>query len=142
MIDTVTDGLRCTDIPMLDLGAVLERNHSFGELIVHRVDEHPNEIAHKAAAEATQPEAITRVLWAVLVWTAVLGILLALFTPHRRLVLALAVVPVAYLLTTALLNQFTPRHSVATLPFVIALSVMLPASLLWIVRSRKAELPQ
>lgn len=52
LVDTITHGLEKTDIPILDLGEALFRNHSDKELFVHeRLDWHPNEIAHGIAAE-------------------------------------------------------------------------------------------
>jgi hypothetical protein len=84
-------------------------------------------------------EAFTLLIWPIVCVTAAVGILLALFTPHRLLVLALAVMPAGYLLATASLDSFNPRHSVATVPFVIALSAMVPASILSIARRRRPE---
>jgi hypothetical protein len=51
LTNTVTKGLRDTDIPILDLGKALLNKHTYDEIIVHKVDAHPNEIAHKMAAQ-------------------------------------------------------------------------------------------
>jgi hypothetical protein len=40
-----------TDVPYLDLGQTLLRNHNADDLVVHRLDRNPNEIAHHAAAD-------------------------------------------------------------------------------------------
>ena len=39
------------DTPYLDLGQTLRRNHDADDLIVHRLDRNPNEMAHRAAAD-------------------------------------------------------------------------------------------
>ena len=49
----ITEGLKDTAIPVWDLGETLLKNHSEQDLTVHEIDKHPNEIAHKIAAEAT-----------------------------------------------------------------------------------------
>ena len=52
LINTVTPGLKGTDIPMLDLGPALFENHLDEELFVYgRIDSHPNEIANRIAAQ-------------------------------------------------------------------------------------------
>ena len=51
LVDDVNEGVRGTGIPVLDLGPTLLRNHRPEELVVHRTDGHPNEIAHRLAAE-------------------------------------------------------------------------------------------
>jgi hypothetical protein len=48
---TVTKGLESTDIPVLDLGEALFEKHAVEDLIVHKIDGHPNEIAHLIAAQ-------------------------------------------------------------------------------------------
>jgi hypothetical protein len=48
---TVTKGLQSTDIPVLDLGKALFEKHSEEDLMVHKIDGHPNEIAHLIAAQ-------------------------------------------------------------------------------------------
>jgi hypothetical protein len=54
LVDTVSRGLDGKGIPMIDLGNEF-RQHSFKELMVHDVyDAHPNEIAHRIAAEQLQ----------------------------------------------------------------------------------------
>jgi hypothetical protein len=50
LADEISKGLKEANIPVLDLGETLFRNHSNGELIVHETDHHPNEIAHGIAA--------------------------------------------------------------------------------------------
>jgi hypothetical protein len=45
----VEDVVRSDDIPLLHLGDAL-RAHSYADLIVHPIDQHPNERAHAIAA--------------------------------------------------------------------------------------------
>ena len=52
LIRTVTAGLQGTDIPLLDLGPVLLAQHPGEQLLVHEIDGHPNEVAHRTAARA------------------------------------------------------------------------------------------
>jgi hypothetical protein len=53
LMETITRGLEGTDVPTLDVGEALFRNHSVEELFVHKqIDLHPNEIAHGIAAKA------------------------------------------------------------------------------------------
>jgi hypothetical protein len=49
-VSKVLEGLEDTSIPVRDLGIALE-NHDFKDLIVHPIDVHPNEVAHRLAAE-------------------------------------------------------------------------------------------
>ena len=51
LVDDVNEGVRGTDIPVLDLGPTLLPDRRFEELVVHPTDRHPNEIAHRLAAE-------------------------------------------------------------------------------------------
>jgi lysophospholipase L1-like esterase len=51
LVRDVTEGLRGTSIPVLDLGQALLEGHRPDELTVHPTDGHPNEIAHRLAAE-------------------------------------------------------------------------------------------
>jgi hypothetical protein len=51
LVDQVTESVRGTDIPVLDLGTRLLEDHRPEELTVHPEDPHPNEIAHRLAAE-------------------------------------------------------------------------------------------
>ena len=50
LAEAVDSTLRGTDVPVLDLGAPLLESHSPDALLVHRLDGHPNEIAHRRAA--------------------------------------------------------------------------------------------
>jgi hypothetical protein len=50
----ISAGLRDTAIPLLDLVDKLLAEHTREELIVHKLDGHPNEIAHRIAAEEIQ----------------------------------------------------------------------------------------
>jgi len=50
LINTVTEGLADTDIPVLDLGKAFFREHAEWELRVHKIDGHLNEVAHGIAA--------------------------------------------------------------------------------------------
>jgi len=52
LVSQITDGLKDAAIPVLDLGKVLLENQPEQDLTVHENDKHPNEIAHKIAAEA------------------------------------------------------------------------------------------
>jgi hypothetical protein len=58
LASTVTNGLQGTDVPVLDLGKALFEKHAEEDLIVHRIDGHPNEIAHLIAAQE-----ILELLW-------------------------------------------------------------------------------
>ncbi len=50
-INRISIGLKGTNIPLLDLGKSIFKNHSEQDLLVHKViDWHPNEIAHGIAA--------------------------------------------------------------------------------------------
>jgi hypothetical protein len=51
LVDLVNEAVQGTDIPVLDLGPTLLRDRSPEELVVHPIDGHPNEIAHRLAAE-------------------------------------------------------------------------------------------
>jgi hypothetical protein len=51
LIESVTEGVRETDIPVLDLGRTLLEGRIPDDLTVHPLDGHPNEIAHRLAAE-------------------------------------------------------------------------------------------
>jgi hypothetical protein len=51
LVEQVTRGLRGTDIPVLDLGPMLLKRHRPEDLMVHPIDGHPNETAHRLAAE-------------------------------------------------------------------------------------------
>lgn len=51
LIEAVTEGVRGTDIPVLDLGRPLLEGRVPEDLIVHPIDAHPNETAHRLAAE-------------------------------------------------------------------------------------------
>ena len=50
LADEIGKGLKESNIPVLDLGETFFRNNSHEELIVHKTDHHPNEIAHRIAA--------------------------------------------------------------------------------------------
>ncbi len=52
LVSQITEGLKETGIPVLDLGTVLLKNQPGQDLTVHENDKHPNEIAHKIAAGA------------------------------------------------------------------------------------------
>ena len=53
LVGTVSKGLQGTDIPVLDLRETF-KNHPFDDLIVHKIDFHPNEIAQALAAREVQ----------------------------------------------------------------------------------------
>lgn len=52
LTSAVNAGLEGSGIDILDLGPVLARESGGGRLFVHARDQHPNEIAHRLAAEA------------------------------------------------------------------------------------------
>ncbi len=51
LIETMTEGLKGTGIPLLDLGKPLLEKHGNRDLFVHPTDFHPNELAHATAAD-------------------------------------------------------------------------------------------
>ena len=53
LVSEVTQGLEGTGIPVLDLGPALLANHHSKEFWGHAHDGHPNDIAHRIAAEAS-----------------------------------------------------------------------------------------
>ena len=52
LVRTVTAGLAGSDVPWLDLGQTLIPGHRLEEMVVHPIDGHPNEVAHKLAAQS------------------------------------------------------------------------------------------
>jgi lysophospholipase L1-like esterase len=52
LVRTVSAGLAGSDVPWLDLGQTLIPGHRVEEMIVHPIDGHPNEVAHKLAAQS------------------------------------------------------------------------------------------
>jgi lysophospholipase L1-like esterase len=52
LLRTVSAGLAGSDVPWLDLGQTLIPGHRVEEMIVHPIDGHPNEVAHKLAAQS------------------------------------------------------------------------------------------
>ena len=50
LLNQITQGLKDTTVPVLDLGPVLAESQSEEFLTVHENDKHPNEVAHKMAA--------------------------------------------------------------------------------------------
>jgi lysophospholipase L1-like esterase len=53
LLQQVSEGLEGTGVPVLDLGPALFAEHEEEELEVHPTDGHPNEIAHRIAAQET-----------------------------------------------------------------------------------------
>ena len=51
LIQQLTQSFRNTTVQVLDLGETLLANHSEEELMVHEGDTHPNEVAHRLAAQ-------------------------------------------------------------------------------------------
>ena len=51
LTNRVAAGLQGTDIPVLDLGPALLAKHPGEQLLVHEIDGHPNEVAHRTAAK-------------------------------------------------------------------------------------------
>jgi hypothetical protein len=70
-------------------------------------------------------EAVHRELWPVLCWMAIGAVLIGLASRHRMFVLAMACIPVGYLLPTALADVFCPRYNAPIVPIVAVLSVYL-----------------
>jgi hypothetical protein len=68
-------------------------------------------------------------IWPILCWIAVAGGLLAFWSRQRPLALAIAWIPVGYLLAGACVEYFNPRFNSAIVPFIAALA-MLPFDLL------------
>ena len=75
-------------------------------------------------------EKLQRNIWPLLCWLAVAGAIVGMAVPQRALVLALAWVPTGYLLCSASLDYFAPRHNVPITPFLAALA-MLPLGLIF-----------
>lgn len=82
-------------------------------------------------------EALHKSSWPVLCWFAIAGIFLGLMSAQRALVLALAWVPIGYLLASASAEYFNPRFNAPIIPFVAALAVIPLASLLQLIESRR-----
>jgi hypothetical protein len=76
-------------------------------------------------------ENIHMVIWPVVCWAAIAGTLLGLSGQNRLWVLAMAWVPIGYLLPTACADVFCPRYNAPLVPFVAVLA-MLPLE--WIRR--------
>jgi hypothetical protein len=81
-------------------------------------------------------ENIHRVLWPILCWAVVAGTFLASLVRQRVLILALAWVPIGYLLSSAFIEQFVPRFNVAVAPFIAAVSIV-PLAIIAQFASRK-----
>ena len=54
LLAAVSSALQGTDVPVLDVGSALLEEHTTDALRVHDSDPHPNEIAHRVAAEAIE----------------------------------------------------------------------------------------
>ena len=54
LVTTVSSGLEHASIPVVDLGIALLADHSVEELRMSVDDWHPNEVAHRLAAEELQ----------------------------------------------------------------------------------------
>lgn len=91
-----------------------------------QVLESPPALAVTAASVAWREilEDISQALWPMLCWSAVAGAVLGLRSPRPGLSLALAWVPVGYLLSSASVESFSPRFNAAIVPFVAALAVI------------------
>jgi hypothetical protein len=50
LIQSLARGLTGSDVPWLDLGDRILADHRAEDLVVHEIDQHPNELAHEAAA--------------------------------------------------------------------------------------------
>ena len=82
-------------------------------------------------------EQVHTALWPVLCWAAVAGALFGLIT-RRALVMAISLVPVGYLLSTALAEGFAARYNASVVPFIVCLAFV-PLD---VVRSRVAREPR
>jgi Dolichyl-phosphate-mannose-protein mannosyltransferase len=69
-------------------------------------------------------EKVQRNIWPLVCWLAVAGAIVGMRLPQRALVLALAWVPTGYLLSSASLDYFAPRHNVPITPFLAALATL------------------
>jgi len=74
-------------------------------------------------------EKIHKTFWPVLCWLAIAGVFIGLALPQHNLVLALAWVPIGYLLSSASVEYFNPRFNAPIIPFVTALAMIPLASL-------------
>ena len=63
-------------------------------------------------------------LWPVLCWVAIAGMVFGVLLPQRILVMAMAWVPIGYLLSSAAVEFFSPRYNAAVVPIVAALAVI------------------
>jgi len=52
LLNALTSGLAGSDVPWIDLGATLPPDQRDEDLLVHPIDSHPNERAHRRAAES------------------------------------------------------------------------------------------
>ena len=71
-------------------------------------------------------------VWPLLMWAPLLGLLLLPFIRERRIFVALLAVPALYLLVSAQLDLFSPRLSSAVVPFAL---VLVPAPLAALLRA-------
>jgi hypothetical protein len=69
-------------------------------------------------------DSVNRTVWPISCWLAILGTLLGLMTRYRFLTLVMAVVLVGYLLSSAVVEFFSPRYNGAMVPFVGFLAVL------------------
>jgi len=69
-------------------------------------------------------ERVNGFLWPVICWAAIGGVLLGVKSRKKVLTLALAWVPIGYLLATASVAYFSPRYSAPIVAFAIALAVL------------------
>ena len=87
-------------------------------------------------------EEIHKTSWNVLCWLAIAGVFLGLALPQHNLALALAWVPIGYLLSSVSVEYFNPRFNAPIIPFVSALAMIPLASLLRLFESNRCAAHQ
>jgi len=75
-------------------------------------------------------EILNRLVWPILCWLAVAGLLLGIMSPQRLLIVSLALVPIGHLVFTAGAEMFAGRYYVPVIPFIVGLA-MIPLDLIW-----------
>lgn len=70
-------------------------------------------------------------VWKALCWMAVVGVVLIPWMRGRRLLLAVAWVPLGYIVTTSFIEYYLPRYNVAITPLVAGVALL---PLVWVAR--------
>ena len=87
-------------------------------------------------------EEIHKTFWPVLCWLAIAGVFIGLALPQHNLVLALAWVPIGYLLSSASVEYFNPRFNAPIIHFVTALAMIPLASLFMLFEFKRSAAHQ